>query len=119
MVHVRIVFERLKQYGLVINVSKSHFAKSEVDFLGYLVNSEGIRPLPSRVQAVLNYSRPTTVKDLRRFLALINVYKRFIPNAVDLQSDLRKMKPGNKKMIRARSNEIIRLNWLLSGVSGH
>lgn len=97
LMHVRIVFERLKQYGLVINVSKSHFAKSEVDFLGYSVNSEGIRPLPSRVQAVLEYSLPATVKDLRRFLALINVYKRFIPKAVDMQLELRKMIPDNRK----------------------
>lgn len=97
LMHVRIVFERLKQYGLVINVSKSHFAKSEVDFLGYSVNSEGIRPLPSRVQAVLEYSLPATVKDPRRFLALINVYKRFIPKAVDMQLELRKMIPNNRK----------------------
>lgn len=105
LVHVRIVFERLKKYGLVINVSKSHFAKSEVDFLGYSVNSEGIRPLLSRVQAVLDYPRPSTVKDLRRFLALINVYKRFIPKAVDLQSELRKLIPGNKK------NDTRSLEW--------
>lgn len=95
--HVRIVFERLKQNGLVINVSKCKFAQPEVEFLGYLVNSDGIKPLPSRVEAITKYERPTTVKELRRFLALINVYKRFIPKAVDMQLDLRKMIPDNRK----------------------
>lgn len=103
--HVRIVFERLQKHGLVINVDKSRFAQKEVEFLGYLVNQEGISPLPSRVHAVSNYTLPTTVRDLRRFLALINVYKRFIPNAVDHQLDLRKMIPDNKK------NDTRNLQW--------
>ena len=89
--HVRIVFERLQKHGLVINIAKSCFAQTEVEFLGYLVNQDGISPLPSRVQAVLDYSLPTTVKELRRLLALVNVYKRFIPKAVDQQLTLRKL----------------------------
>lgn len=56
-----------------------------------------MQPLPSRVQAVLQYKRPSTVKDLRRFLALVNVYKRFIPRAVDMQLELRKFILDNKK----------------------
>lgn len=95
--HVTTVFERLQQNGLVINVSKSRFALPEVEFLGYLVNQDGIRPLPSRVQAVVDYKLPTTVKELRRFLALINVYKRFIPKAVDVQAELRSLIPDNRK----------------------
>lgn len=95
--HVRIVFDRLKQNGLVINVAKCKFAQPEVEFLGYLVNSTGIKPLPSRVRAITEYVRPSTVKELRRFLALVNVYKRFIPKAVDMQLDLRRMIPDNRK----------------------
>lgn len=108
--HVRIVFERLQKYGLVINVAKSRFAQSEVEFLGYLVSEHGISPLPSKVQAVSNYKLPTTVKELRRFLALINVYKRFISKAVDPQLELRKMIPDNRK------NDTRKLQWSESGV---
>lgn len=109
--HVRVVFERLKQNGLVINVSKCKFAQTEVEFLGYLVNREGIKPLPSRVQAVSEFERPTTVKELRRFLALVNVYKRFIPKAVDEQLDLRRLIPGNRK------NDSRKLQWDDSSLS--
>lgn len=63
----------------------------------YLISKDGIRPLPSRVEAVMNFATPTTVKDLRRFLALINVYKRFIPHAVEPQEALRKLIPDNRK----------------------
>lgn len=103
--HVRVVFERLQKYGLVINVAKSRFAQNEVEFLGYLVNKDGISPLPSRVQAVSNYALPNTVKELRRFLALVNVYKRFIPKAVDQQLELRKLIPDNRR------NDNRRLQW--------
>ena len=43
--HLRMVFERLEKYGLVINVTKSHFGVAELDFLGHHVNSTGIRIL--------------------------------------------------------------------------
>lgn len=95
--HVRAVFQRLKSYGLVINVAKSCFAKSSVNFLGYVVNGDGILPLSDRVKAVTDFPIPSTVKELRRFLALLNCYKRFIPHASDLQADLRNLIPGNKK----------------------
>lgn len=95
--HVRAVFERLKSYGLVINVAKSHFAKPSVEFLGYVVSKDGVLPLPSRVDAVVKFPLPSNVKELRRFLALVNSYKRFIPQATDTQLNLRKMIPDNRK----------------------
>lgn len=49
------------------------------------------------MQAISEYALPTKVKELRRFLALINVYKRFIPKAVETQIQLRKLIPGNRK----------------------
>lgn len=95
--HVRIVLERLHSNGLVINVAKSQFTKSEVNFLGYVVSENGVRPLPERVKAVQEFPVPSTVRELRRFLALVNVYKRFIAHASGIQEDLRKLIPGNRK----------------------
>lgn len=103
--HVRKVFERLQMYGLVINVPKSHFAQSTVEFLGYTVSGDGILPLPDRVKAVTEFKLPSTVKQLRRFLALVNCYKRFLPHATDTQSHLRDLIPGNKK------NDSRKLEW--------
>lgn len=103
--HVRTVFERLRDNGLVINLSKCKFAQSEVEFLGYMVCADGVRPLPSRVSAITNFERPKTVKDLRRFLALVNGYKRFIRQATDMQAPLRELIPGNKK------NDTRKIEW--------
>src|SRR5690606_17394095 len=91
--HIRTVFERLQHYGVVINLSKCSFGKSEVEFLGHLVTSDGIRPLPSKVEAILNYPRPHTVKQLQRYLGIVNFYRRFIPNASTLQAPLHEIVP--------------------------
>lgn len=82
------VFERLRQYGLVINAEKCHFARNEVCFLGHTITKDAIKPLASKVEAIDNYSRPSTRKDLRRFLGMINFYRRFLPNAAQTQLPL-------------------------------
>ncbi|UYV81197.1 K02A2.6-like, partial [Cordylochernes scorpioides] len=46
--HLKIIFERLNKYGLKINVSKSIFGVTELNFLGYLVTPEGSKPLPDK-----------------------------------------------------------------------
>ncbi len=43
--HLRSVFQRLNEHGIVINVPKSHFGVAELDFLGHHVDATGIRPL--------------------------------------------------------------------------
>lgn len=50
--HLRLVFERLQQYGLVINQEKCVCAVSSFEFLGHLVSSQGDKPLHSYMEAV-------------------------------------------------------------------
>lgn len=95
--HLRRLFEKLRQYGLTINIDKSVFGVAELEFLGYLVTKEGLRPLPSRVQVIQAYKRPSTVKDLRRFLGMINFYRRFLPGAAKSQAILHSIYNANVK----------------------
>lgn len=94
--HLRQLFERLTQYGILLNTTKCTFAQPEVTFLGYRVSAEGTRPLESKVQAIQEYSFPKTVKELRRFLGMINYYRRFIPNAAKIQGPLNEILTGPK-----------------------
>lgn len=103
--HIRVVFERLRQNGLVLNLVKCRFAQTEVDFLGYRVCCDGIKPDPERVRAVVQYKSPETVKELRRFLALVNGYKRFISRAAEMQKPLQELIPGNRR------NDMRKLKW--------
>ncbi|GFW03180.1 hypothetical protein TNCV_157991 [Trichonephila clavipes] len=75
--HLRILFQRLSDHGLLVNVSKSCLGKTSVTFLGYQVSSEGTRPLPDRITDLQNFPVPKTARDLRRFLGMVNFYRRF------------------------------------------
>ncbi|UYV79078.1 hypothetical protein LAZ67_17001042 [Cordylochernes scorpioides] len=68
--HLETLFSRLNSYGLRINISKSKFLVQEIDFLGYLITSHGVKPLPTKVKAILEYKKPRTVHELRIFLGV-------------------------------------------------
>ena len=70
--HLRVVFERLTAYGMVINPNKCIFGVPELDFLGHHIDRNGITPLQSKVQAVKDFPRPSSQRQLRRFLGLVN-----------------------------------------------
>ena len=78
--HVRLLFERLRAAGLAINRDKCCFGRSSVTFLGHTVSSAGIRPLASKVSAIVAIPKPSTKVDLQRFLGCINFFHRFIPH---------------------------------------
>ena len=80
------MIEVLEKHGLVINREKCQFRKSQVEFLGHLVDKSGVRPLPAKVEALTKYLRPTTYSQLLSFLGMINCYRSFIsqyPQAAD------------------------------------
>ena len=77
--HLRQVFTRLQDHGIQINPAKCVLGEPTLEFLGHLVDKDGIHPLKDKVQAVRGYPQPTTQRELRRFLGLINFYHRFIP----------------------------------------
>jgi hypothetical protein len=86
--HLRLLFERLKKHGLVINLAKCQFGRSEISFLGHLITSHGSKPLPDKVEAIRNFARPETVKGLQQFAGMINFYHRFLPSAARIMQPL-------------------------------
>ena len=95
--HLHELFTRLEQYGLVINVSKCVFGAEELAFLGHQVNSQGIAPLPDRVQAIATLPVPTTRKQLMEYLGMINFYRRFLPNCANILLPLTNLLKGKLK----------------------
>lgn len=86
--HLRLLFQRLRDYGVVINPAKCVLAAKEVKFLGYVIGKDGSRPPPERIEALQSFPLPKTVEGLRRFLGMVNFYRRFIPGAAELQAPL-------------------------------
>lgn len=77
--HLRTLFHRLDDYGLVINPNKCVFGVATIEFLGHLVTPQGIQPLASKVKAIQDFPPPTSMKRLREFLGLLNFHRRFLP----------------------------------------
>ena len=94
MKDVQEVFDRFRQAGLKLSPKKCKFAQRRTIFLGNEISSEGIRPPSDRLKAVSDYPVPTNAKALKRYLGLMNWFKKFIPYysavANPLQTLLRK-----------------------------
>ncbi len=95
--HLQAVFSVLQQNGLIVNPEKCLLPCSTVDFLGHRLSASGIGPLPSRVQAIAEFPRPATVKQLQAFLGLFNFYRRFIPAAAKVILPLTRALRGGPK----------------------
>ena len=72
------VFSRLKEANLHMQLEKCVFGSKEVEYLGHIVSSEGVKSDLKKVQAVKNYPVPKTVRDVRSFVGLVGYYRRFI-----------------------------------------
>jgi hypothetical protein len=86
--HLRLVFDRLQKFGLMLNTDKCQFGVQQVEFLGHSITAGGATPLFKHVQAVKDFQRPGDAKQLQRFLGLVNFYRRFIPGAAGILKPL-------------------------------
>ena len=82
--HLHTIFNRLREFGIIINPTKCVLGVPSLHFLGHLVDSQGIRPLEEKVTAVQDFVQPETRRDLCKLLRLINFYHRFIPNCAQI-----------------------------------
>ena len=73
------VLNRLSEAGLKINAVKSFFCRTNLEYLGYNISREGIRPNQKKVDAIQQIKSPTTRKQLRRFIGMVNYYRDMWP----------------------------------------
>jgi hypothetical protein len=76
--HVRLVFEQLQAHKLYLKKSKCFFGARSVAYLGHVISVDGVAMDGEKVQVVLSWPPPTTVRAVRAFLGLAGYYRRFI-----------------------------------------
>jgi hypothetical protein len=69
------VLTRLCDAGLKVNAAKSSFCAHEIEYLGYILTREGIKPQPKKVQVILALNLPNNIKKLRHFLGMVQYYR--------------------------------------------
>jgi hypothetical protein len=69
---LREVLRRLRVAGLKVNAAKLFYCTHKIEYLGYLLTREGIKPQPKKVQAIFALKPPHNVKKLRHFLSMVH-----------------------------------------------
>lgn len=90
------VLDKLRQANLTVNFEKCKFFRSELKYLGYVVDSRGLRTDPDKVEAIINFPTPTNRKELKRFLGTATWYRRFVPNFSTVAGPLNKLTANGK-----------------------
>lgn len=103
--HLTKIFERLKIFGITINLAKCDFGKSELNFLGYRVSKDGLCPMDDQVKTITEYPRPRTIDELRRFLGMVNFYRRHLPRAAEIHAKL------NSFLVNAKKKDKSLIPW--------
>ncbi|KAF6202652.1 hypothetical protein GE061_003051 [Apolygus lucorum] len=96
-VHLQTVLDKLASHGLQLNIDKCVLGQPSVTFLGHTISKDGIQPLTSKVQQIKDYPKPTNVSQLRRYLGMINFYRRGIKNIAKVQRPLNQFLHNSKK----------------------
>jgi hypothetical protein len=65
---LREVFGRIRKYNLKLQPDKCKFLRTEVSYLGHVITKEGVRPEPRKVEAIENFPKPNSTKNLKSFL---------------------------------------------------
>ncbi|GBN52471.1 Transposon Ty3-I Gag-Pol polyprotein [Araneus ventricosus] len=85
------VIKRAKELNIKFNQNKIQLKVPEVKYLGYIFTSEGMKPDPDYVQAIIDMPEPRNKTELQRILGMINYLRQFIPQASTISAPLREL----------------------------
>ncbi|GJT13895.1 putative reverse transcriptase domain-containing protein [Tanacetum coccineum] len=76
--HLKLILELLKKEELYAKFSKCEFWIPKVQFLGHVIDSEGIHVDPAKIESIKDWTSPKSPTEIRQFLGLAGYYRRFI-----------------------------------------
>jgi transposase InsO family protein len=94
--HVKEVLERMREAELYAKPSKCVFYQQSVEFLGFILSTEGVSMDPRRVQTIREWKEPTSYHEIQVFLGFCNFYRRFIYGYSRVTAPLTELLKGSK-----------------------
>ncbi|GJS77794.1 putative ribonuclease H-like domain-containing protein [Tanacetum coccineum] len=95
--HLKLILKLLKKEELYAKFSKCEFWLSKVQFLGHLIDSEGIYMDPAKIESIKDWASPKTPTEIRQFLGLAGNYRRFIKGFSKIAKPMTKLTQKNVK----------------------
>jgi len=83
LIHLKIVFEKCRKYGVSLNPKKSLFAMDEGKLLGHIISKDGIRIDPACVEEIQQIDLPRNKKEIQSFNGKMNFLHCFVPNLAE------------------------------------
>ena len=94
---LKTVFRILEENNLKLSVDKCEFFKTNLNYLGFNIAPKGITPTAEKIEEIKNFPEPNESTSLRRFLGMINFYRKLIPNFANIILDLTEFSKMNPK----------------------
>jgi len=92
MSRFEIVLQALEEAGLTLKLRKCQFGKPEIEYVGFIVGAEGVKPGPDKVRAIKEFPVPKDVREVKRFLGLTGFFRRFVPNYAKVTAAVSKLR---------------------------
>ena len=110
---LRQVFDKLQDAGLKVNADKSKFCALETEYLGYILTRDGIKPQTNKIEAILALKSPTNVKELRRFLGMVQYYRDLWEKRSEMLAPLTDLvgECGQTKVTKAKGTKKVPWHW--------
>ncbi len=105
------VLTRLRDAGLKVNAAKSLFCAHEIEYLGFILTREGIKPQPKKVQAILVLNPPYNVKELRHFLGMVQYYRDMWARRSEMPAPLTDLVGECREKKTTRMNKTKKKPW--------
>ena len=83
------VLERARSQGIKFKKEKIQYKVKEVKYMGNIISSDGMKPDPAKINAIVNMQRPESLESLRRLLGLVKYLSHYIPGESDITAPLR------------------------------
>ena len=75
---VESIIRAIRRQGMTIKPTKCELHTQETEYLGFIINPEGVKVDPIKTSAIRKWKLPTRVKGIQEFMGFCNFYKRFI-----------------------------------------
>ena len=93
------MLQKAREYNIKLNKEKCKIGVNRVEFLGHIFTDKGIEIDEEKVEAVFKMKRPVEVKEVERFLGIVNYVSKFVNMASSVTSPLRDMLKDDNQMV--------------------